>query len=200
MANMSPPSLGETPVPVLSTDELSAMITTADHPGFEGRRDAAMVRMFIDTGARLGEMVSMTTESLDFDGQEVLVVGKGDRARYLPFGDKTALAVGRYLRERAKHRLAHDPALWLGIRGPLTDSGITQRLRKIADAAGVEGFHPHRFRHTFAHRWLAAGGNEGDLQTLAGWRTPQMVARYGASAKAERARDAHRKLALGDDL
>lgn len=200
MVNMSPPTLGETPVPVLSTDELAAMIAAADGPAFEGRRDAAIVRMFTDTGVRLGEMASMRVDRLDFDAQEVVVVGKGNRGRVVPFGDKTALALGRYLRERAKHRLADADALWLGIRGPLTESGITQRLRKIADKAGVADFHPHRYRHTFAHRWLAAGGNEGDLQTLAGWRSPQMLARYGASAKAERARDAHRRLRLGDDL
>lgn len=53
-------------------------------------------------------------------------------------------------------------------------------------------------RHDFAHRWLAARGNEGDLMEIAGWSSPAMLRRYGASAAAERARIAQRRMALGD--
>src|SRR5213079_1252402 len=47
--------------------------------------------------------------------------------------------------------------------------------------AGVADVHPHRFRHTFAHRWLAGGGQERDLMMLAGWRSDDMLSRYAAS-------------------
>jgi hypothetical protein len=56
------------------------------------------------------------------------------------------------------------------------------------------------FRHTFAHTWLANGGQEQDLMRLAGWRSREMVGRYGASAADERARDAHRRAGLADKL
>lgn len=82
----------------------------------------------------------------------------------------------------------------------MTLSGIYQALRSRADAAGVAGFHPHRMRHTFAHRWLLARGNEGDLMQVAGWASVSMLRRYGASAASERARIAQRALGLGDNI
>ena len=98
-----------------------------------------------------------------------------------------------WLATRVDHLHARLPWLWLGLRGRLTPSGIDQALRRRACAAGLKDFHAHQFRHTFAHRWLLSGEREGDLMTLAGWRTRQTLDRYGAAAAEQRAVRAYQR-------
>ena len=200
MAGMTPPKLDEPEVPVFTDDELRALLAACDGTTFPDRRDTALVRLLIDAGLRAAEVIGLKVDDIDLAKGTATVWGKGAKGRTVAFGSKTAQAIDRYLRLRRSHKATERPELWLGVRGPLGTSGLTQLLRRRAKAAGVADVHPHRFRHTFAHKWLAAGGQEGDLQALAGWESQQMIGRYGASAKAERARDAHKRMALGDKL
>jgi site-specific recombinase XerD len=200
MVGMSPPKLPERPVPIYEPDELRALLKAADGQGFEQRRDTAIVHMFIATGVRLAEMAGMAVERLARDEQAVLVIGKGDRARWVPYGDKAATALDRYLRLRRRRTDPESGPLWIGQRGAVTASGITQMLRRLGSRAGVEGVRPHRFRHTSAHRAQVAGITESDLMEVFGWRSPEMVRKYGSSARAERARANFRRLDLEADL
>ena len=119
----------------------------------------------------------------------------------MPLSPATAEAVRRYLRARARHKSAGSTrAAWLGRKGALTDWGVRHVINRRADDAGVPHVHPHMFLHTFSHRWLAEGGQEQDLMRLAGWRSREMLARYGASAADERARKAHRSAGLIDRI
>jgi site-specific recombinase XerD len=202
MAGMSPPKVPEEPVPVFTEEELAALVKAArsERRPFDARRDEAMIRMFVDGGPRISELARMLLDECDLDAGAAWVTGKGSRRRTVMFGSKTGRALDRYLRVRRTHRHAANPALWLTQRGGMSKDGCDYRLELIAERAGVEDVRAHRFRHTWAHDYLAAGGGEQNLKRLAGWRSDAMLARYGASQIYARARAEHARLARGDRL
>ena len=153
-----------------------------------------------ETGARAGEILALSIADVDLAaGTAVIVRGKGGKARRVPFGPRAGAAIDRYLRARRRHRLAAGPVLWLGQGGKeFGYHALRDTLRYRAEKAGIDGLHPHLLRHTAAHRWLAAGGSEGDLMAVAGWTRSDMLMRYTRARAEQRAADEARKLNLGD--
>ena len=153
-------------------------------------------RIFERDRIRSGELAGIRYDpddprrsDVDLWRREITVCGKGGRSRVVRIGHEAARALDRYLRVRSKHAQAWRRELWLGVnnRGPMTANGIYQMIARRGRQAGVDAW-THRFRHHFSHTWLDRGGAEGDLMELNGWSSPQMLRRYGASARSARAR------------
>ena len=196
MAQLSAPRVAVREVPVFTSAELSDLEHACRGGTFAQRRDAAIIAVFTATGIRLSEMAGIrhhlddpARNDLDLDRREIRITGKGGTGRTVKIGHQAARALDRYLRARARHPQAWRDRLWLGVngRGPLTATGIYQLIARRGKQADV-AVNPHRFRHHFSHTWLDRGGPEADLMELNGWTSPQMLTRYGASARAARAR------------
>ncbi len=196
MARLRAPVVRDKLIPVFTSGELSNLEKACQGRTFAQRRDYAIMAVFRATGIRLSELAGIRYDpgdplrsDVDLWNREIRVRGKGGETRIVKIGHEAARSIDRYLRARVRHAQAYRAQLWLGVnnRGPLTANGIYQMIVRRGRQCGV-AVYPHRFRHHFSHTWLDRGGAEGDLMELNGWTSPQMLRRYGASARGARAR------------
>jgi integrase/recombinase XerD len=200
LLGMKPPKVDTKVSDPLTNDELRALIKACQGKAMRDRRDEAIIRLMAETGMRAGEVAVLTITDVDL-GRGIAVArrGKGGKGRIVPFGPQTAAAIDRYQRLRRNHLLSGTMALWLGDRGKtFSYTALHRSLGYRAKVAGIDRFHPHLLRHTAASRWLAAGGSEGGLMAVAGWRKRDMLDRYVAATASERAAAEARGLNLGD--
>ena len=189
VAGLQPPRVSQKLVPVFTSQELTRLEQACAGRSFAQRRDTAIIAVFTATGIRLSELAGLRCSDVDLWQREITVRGKGGKDRIVRIGHQAVRSLDRYQRARTRHAQAWRPQLWLGAgnREPLTAAGIYQMIARRGRQCGLR-LYPHRFRHHFSHTWLDRGGPEGDLMELNGWTSPQMLRRYGASARSARAR------------
>lgn len=194
------PKLDRKVTQALADDEIKLLLKACTGKDLVDKRDEVIVRLAVETAARAGELINLTTADVDLHrGMVTIRRGKGGKGREVFFSAQTAAAMDRYLLARRTHRLADTNILWVGGGGKSFGyHAMDKSLRKRAEAAGLKGFHMHVLRHTAATRWLRRGGSEGGLMTMAGWSSRDMLDRYTQSSASERAAAEARSLNLGD--
>jgi site-specific recombinase XerD len=185
---------GHSPPPEFPPDaDVAAVLKVCAGKGIWERRDTAMIRLGAATGMRVTEVVSLDVDDVDLVQRVVRVRrGKGGKPRFVRFDPETGAAVDRYIRVRARHKIAtRTDRLFISRFGPIARQGASDMLTRRCQQAGVKHINWHAFRHRFAHTYLKRGGQEGDLAKLGGWSNTDVMRRYGSALATERALDAY---------
>ena len=157
----------------------------------EELRDLAMIDMLASTGMRVGEMVLLNRDDIDFAERECVVLGKGDKERVVYFDARAKLHLQEYLDSRTDE----NPALFVTLRTPhkrIQISGIEHRLRELGNRLNIHKVHPHKFRRTLATMAIDKGMPIEQLQQLLGHQRIDTTLQY-AMVKQSNVKTAHRK-------
>ena len=131
------------------------------------KRDLAIIDFLSSTGIRVGELVKLSREDIDFHERQCVVFGKGNKERVVYFNARTKLHLQQYLNERTDS----NPALFVSLNSPhsrLTISGVEVRIRKMGQALSMPKVHPHKFRRTLATMAIDKGMPIEQVQRLLG--------------------------------
>lgn len=135
--------------------------------GCEEIRDLAIIDFLSSTGVRVGELVKLNREDIDFENRSCIVFGKGSKEREVYFDARTKLHLEKYLSLRNDN----NPALFVSLLSPydrLEISGVEIRLRKLGRDLELNRVHPHKFRRTLATRAIDKGMPIEQVQRLLG--------------------------------
>ena len=154
-------------------------------------RDLAIIDMLASTGMRVGEMVLLDRNDIDFNERECIVFGKGSKERIVYFDARTKIHLQNYINSRADD----NPALFVSLNAPherLKIGGIEVRLREYGKKLGLQKVHPHKFRRTLATMAIDKGMPIEQLQQLLGHRKIDTTLQY-AMVKQSNVKIAHQK-------
>lgn len=154
-------------------------------------RDLAMIDLLYSTGIRVGELVNLNIEDINFEERECVVYGKGNKERTVYFDARTKI----HLQEYIKKRKDNNPALFVTLDKPyerLQISGVEIRLRKLGRELNIEKVHPHKFRRSMATKAIDKGMPIEQVQRLLGHQQIDTTMHY-AMVSQNNVRNSHRK-------
>jgi len=169
------------------TDE--ALETMRDH--CDSLRDLALIDMLASTGMRVGELVLLNRDDINFEERECVVFGKGSKERMVYFDARTKIHLQNYLDQRTDS----NNALFVSLKAPyerLQIGGVESRLRELGKRLSLPRVHPHKFRRTLATMAIDKGMPVEQLQRLLGHQRIDTTLQY-AMVKQSNVKIAHRK-------
>ena len=169
------------------TDE--ALETMRDH--CDSLRDLALIDMLASTGMRVGELVLLNRDDINFEERECVVFGKGSKERMVYFDARTKIHLQNYLAQRTDS----NNALFVSLKAPyerLQIGGVESRLRELGKRLSLPRVHPHKFRRTLATMAIDKGMPVEQLQRLLGHQRIDTTLQY-AMVKQSNVKIAHRK-------
>ena len=192
-ARLELPQLPDEPPKAISAEDLEKLLEVAQA---RGARDYALICCLGDTGCRVSGLAGLKLDDLDLDTGRAVVREKGKggnrKARTVYFKTRTIAAVKRWLSVRP---LDKGDAVFVGLRGPLTASGIYQILKRLAKAAGVKGrWNPHSFRHGWARGALSNGADISDVSKYLGHQGVDVTVRFYGRWADEELKERHARV------
>jgi site-specific recombinase XerD len=189
------------PVPVkkklahfTNKSSIETLIGICERDTFYGTRDRLIFSLLHETGIRADELLHIKLEEINEGDQTILVHGKGNKDRLVPYGDLTAIALIQYLPYRNKHPHRYSPYLLISNQSNrLTYGGLRGVFEKRCAEADLNHMHPHELRHAFAHEWKKEGRSPEGLKEILGHSSLATQEIYGAALAAERALEEYRK-------
>lgn len=154
-------------------------------------RDLALIDLLASTGMRVGELVRLNIDDVDFQNRECIVTGKGNKQRIVYFDARTKIHLQNYISRRTDH----NKALFVSLLSPnerLNISGVEIRLRKIGHELTIEKVHPHKFRRTLATMAIDKGMPIEQVQHLLGHQSLDTTLQY-AMVNQTNVKNSHRK-------
>lgn len=154
-------------------------------------RDLAIIDLLASTGMRVGELVKLNINDIDFENRECVVFGKGNKERPVYFDARTKIHLKNYLNSRNDS----DPALFVSLDSPherLNISGVEIRLRQLGRRLGIQKVHPHKFRRTVATKAIDKGMPIEQVQSLLGHSQIDTTMHY-AMVNQNNVKESHRK-------
>jgi len=151
-------------------EEMEALFNTVSNDAKKGLRDRVVIELLYATGIRVSELVNIKVMDLDMNLTGVKVLGKGNKERFVPFGEFCRQSIEQYLEKFKPLKGKSHPYLIVNMKGdPITERGIRYLLNDVVKrTAGVTEIHPHKLRHTFATHLLNQGADLRTVQSLLG--------------------------------
>ena len=178
LQRLNPPKAPRKLIEPLTDVELAAITSAIDPQTSWGGRNMAMVILFLDTGLRLSELLTLDMKDLHLEEGYAKVMGKGQKERIVPFGSSAQKALMKYIYHFRPEAL-NGERVFLNLDGrSMTETGLKLIFRRLAIVSGVTRLHMHLLRHTFAVNYLMNGGDVFTLQQILGHTTLEMVRRY----------------------